>query len=754
MFNDQLEFKGDGLIYGTDNDYQNNRYNDNEEEGYYYNDNNNEGMVINSYIPNEAYQIRQEMLPQEQLDYMIQNDINIFPLPKPKPLVYNQKNGKTKTKAKKYQPFKQNSYGRVYGKSSGYIGGDLKAKTKKLSINNNSTNFNNKQIKQQDKQASQQFNLRTTSTNGLFDPVLKKNELDHGRRSQKQIEERTEKIKNYDVKFGIKVKNLKVYNNYVDMLDDMINAKTDKDFNKPEHFRRKNLTTDNLNKSKEKTIKHISNNLEFDFTEYEQVIESLEKQIEFERAKRTEVNMKYFQKMKELEEAKAKKLTGTAKPLTTKARTYIRSYSTQKLYKGNTKFKKDLNKSTDIVRNLIPQDRRPKSSQVVRDTMNKLKPSIKQYVDNTYDNVYKQIIKNNKDLITKSGRSENKALKSGRKRNQNNSTEFNNPNNNHNNQSNNNINIINSQELFSQPNTNLYTNPMSNPMYNSGKYVQFDGNASIENKILQEVISDKNINKQFNNTDKLTLLNNLNREIDSYNKGIPQLIDKVEKTINSINKNGCLNEKLHPLIEMASKHSGKLLHLHLDELIELLIDEVLEETVYELERIEHLEKTQKNKTQFVNFVSNYYNTFELMRNIEADVSQKLTSKDYGIRLKPDKNIILYKNPFENVDNEKALKQNNKTINPNLLLSPEAFCQKSTYRSLPPDSLIIKCEKYKKGFNEYMKTTGAFYFPNIFVLYDNIVDEVLKDILDEQLGFVCRQVDNFAMDIFKDEILNK
>jgi hypothetical protein len=702
MYDNQLDFQSNGFIFNNLPD----------REG-----------IINTYIPNESYQVRQ--MPQEQLDYMIQNDINIFPIHKPKPLVY-KKDNKAKKKIKTDQHFKPQSYGRVYGRSSGYLG-DLKVKK------------NQNKPKVSMSQQIPQFNLDTNNHKGLFDPGLKKNELDMVKRSQKQKEERIEKIRNYDVKFGIKVKNLKVYNNYIDMIDDMVNAKADKEFYKPEKLKSK--------KDKDLAVPNFSNlpnNLEFDFSAHEQVIQSLEKQIEFERAKRADINMKYFHKMKELEEVKAKKLTGSTKPLTIKSRKLMRSYSNPKIYKGDTRFKKDLNKSIDMVKNLIPKDRRPKSSVLVERSMEKIKPAIKTMIDKSYNNLYKEIIKNNQDLITKTGRSERKSLQSAKKRINNTSSELLHPK-----QENQYVNL-NSQEFNSVPNSNLFTNPMSNPMYHTHNFVQLNNPSSVENQIVHDIINEKNINK-FNTTDKLQLLNNLNKEIDSYNKGIPRLIEKVEKTIDRINTTGALNDKLHPLIDMASKHSGKLLHLHLDELIEMLIDELLEETVVELDRIEQVEKGQKNRKEFTSFISNYYKTFEIMRNIEHDVSRKLTTKDYDIRINSKRDIVVYNNPFEYPDNDSQLHRKT-NINQNMLLSPETFFQ-GVYSTKIHNGLIIKCEKYKKAFYEYMKTTGAFYHPNIFVLYDNVVEEIIKDLLDEQLDYTVRQIDNFAQDIYKEEVFN-
>ena len=99
------------------------------------------------------------------------------------------------------------------------------------------------------------------------------------------------------------------------------------------------------------------------------------------------------------------------------------------------------------------------------------------------------------------------------------------------------------------------------------------------------------------------MLDSLNKEIDRYNKGIPQLMEKVESTIDKINKVNIFDEKTHPIIKMASKQSGVLVHLHLDELIGSIIDDLLFECVEELEKIEEINNKKEQKRQLKNFVS-------------------------------------------------------------------------------------------------------------------------------------------------------
>ena len=352
------------------------------------------------------------------------------------------------------------------------------------------------------------------------------------------------------------------------------------------------------------------------------------------------------------------------------------------------------------------------------------------------------------------------------------------------------------QNIFSLPNemSNLSDRMIHNGSNN--KLILLNSK-NIENKIAGDIISQQNFDK-FVKMNKFDMLDSLNKEIDRYNKGIPQLMEKVESTIDKINKVNIFDEKTHPIIKMASKQSGVLVHLHLDELIGLIIDDLLFECVEELEKIEEINNKKEQKRQLKNFVSSYYQNFELLKNLETDISKKLTSKNYGgvksmqyvngmqmqiqsnelpYQLLPilsdnvkvenilssDENFpqdkttsnIIYTNPFENTT--KVLKKDRKVlINPNLLLSEEVFqTYKNTnlkYKSHIPNKLLYNIENYSKNYYDYLRTTGAFYFPNIFVLYDDIVKEIIKDILDDELDYSMKQIDNFVNDLYKDEVL--
>jgi hypothetical protein len=491
---------------------------------------------------------------------------------------------------------------------------------------------------------------------------------------------------------------------------------------------------------------NVKNNLDFDFTEYEQVIKSLEQEIEKERRMRTEVNMKYVHKMKELEQAKVKALIGNDKPVNKRTSKVINTYSANRSKSTikNSRFKNALNKTIDIIQSGMPKERRPRSCEVIDKQVKSSALAIKQVVDKSFNNLYKEIIRKNQHLITKSGRSDAKSRRTPKEHEKNKQ-----------------ISPRDNENITSYPmqsNTNLSINPMSintnilsSPAANS-RFILLNS-SNVENKMLQDVINQKNLDK-FNSLDKLQMISSLNQEINHYNKGLPQLINKVESAIEKINTTNYLSKNIHPIIEMASKHTGSTVHLHIEELVEYIINDLLIENVLELQFIEEQHDKQNNKQQFAGFLSDYYKNFELIKNIEIEVSKKLTTKNYNIKTniiqtKPDrKEIIIYRNPFE--VGEPGIS----AYNPNIVANREIFEKyKGTYKAKSHYDLILKCEGYKKNYLEFMKTTGAFYFPNIFHLYDEVVDDLLRELMDEQLSYCARQIDNLATDLFKDEIIN-
>lgn len=635
--------------------------------------------------------------------------------------------------------------------------------------------------------------------------MLKSNELDGNRKTQIQRNERMEKIKNYNVNFGSKVKNIQCYNNYMDMMDDIVNEKNEKDINNGNRINmqlrsksKQNLKSSSYNDipKVQKNLHNEINNLDFNFNQHEQTIKQLEDQINYERKLRTDINMKYFQKVKEWEELKFTILAGekNKKPLSQKTKKIMKRYSKSVARfnthrTGTTRFNKQINKSVDIIKRQIPKTRRNSADQI-NEKIKNVRPEIEKIVDYQINNLYKDVIKDvkNKNIFTIEGRKSNQMLKNRNSKSNlrckskpkisknintsNNANQINNMNNLplspiHQNLHDSEFNEFNSGLSSKNPfESNIYNYRRNNQINNNDRYINMNP-TSCQNKIgSNEVLFIKqNISPKIDNMNKFQMINTINKEIDKYNKGIPQLMDKVEKTIQKINKTNLLDDNIHPLIKMASKQAGMSVHLHLEELTEIIIDDLLIECVHELQKIEE-ENDNKQKIEDMKcYLSNYYQDLKLAQNLEMDVSKKLSSKNYLThkdilnhnleKNNMERKQIIYKNPFEteveNLKNNSSL--NTRNFNQNLYKNPENFYMRRSYKTAISKELYYSIDKYSKAFYEHLKVTGTFYYPNIFSIYNQVVNELLKECLEDELTFCMRQIDSFVSDIYKTEVMN-
>jgi hypothetical protein len=735
MYDNQLDFSGKNannyFIYSP-----NLREDNQNEENYQRND---------QYIEDlRNYQIEGHLMNQnsnnfvnypEQLDYMLNKNLNeVIQRETATPLVFknNQHYNKNKLHLKnKKINFKNgiNNFQSRLAKVKSTIKNGLKHMSKSTTSFKHTPTINTN------------WNTNIKNANGLFDPGLKKNELDTVKKSQIQRIERDNKIKTYDMKFGNKLKKIEMYNNYMDVLEDMENKGAEFEFAKKQLLKQKNqdkLKLEKINnqiyeleKKLPQPLKITANNLNFDFSAQEQLIKSLEEQIEMERKMRTEINMKYFNKMKEFEELKYKQLSGQVGKsnvrVSDKSRQLINRYSSKpvktRAKSSNSKFKKSLNQSANMVRIATAKPTvRLNSADKIKEKMKLIKPEIDNMIDKTFNDIYKGVIDKNKTMMR------NIYSKSRPQTTKN----FNY----------NNMNIEMNQNENLKENLNLYS-PLDN------KNIPLSPKDTM---MMSNPCSDNHSHNQQLQSDMIT---KLNKEIDSYSKGLPKLIEKVESTLEkiNINNNPLLNDKLHPLIKMASKVSGQVIHLHLDEIVELIIDDFLFECVDELQAIERKENKMREQASLKIAVKNYYHNFKNITNFEQDLNQKLESKNYftveqikavndnadymekEIQFKTDS----YTNPFQ---------QKNVTI----LTSLNKFLINKYTAKLHP-ALYDKIEDYSKNYLEHMKTTGAFYFPNIFVLYDQLTNELVNEVLNDQLDFCMKELDNFVSDVYKEEVFN-
>lgn len=65
-----------------------------------------------------------------------------------------------------------------------------------------------------------------------------------------------------------------------------------------------------------------------------------------------------------------------------------------------------------------------------------------------------------------------------------------------------------------------------------------------------------------------------------------------------------------------------------------------------------------------------------------------------------------------------------------------------------------CEKYKKEYDDYMKTTGVFFVPNVFLLYEDVVNKLTNEIFEECVSKSLKELDEMALNLVKSEVENK
>lgn len=515
MYENQLEFikphnnnnSFSGVYYSdilnndfSNNNFENPNYENHNESNFYQNNHNGLTNQINpafqkylyidernkiikqNEINNEVYARNQHLDYLEQLDYMNQHSVNIFPDLKPTPLVYNGLTNASSNKnlnSKKRRKSAKNPKKATWDINKNFLS-NLKNRVKKNKLKNKPNPRNNivclqNNCKDDEKRLEKiNFNFNANvdvnlnkNAKGLFDPNLKSNELDFPRKTVIQRLERMEKIKNYDVKFGSKVRKLEVYNNIMDMFEDLALDKEEKDFRKKEKSVPRKGKVDNKSANKkdfniinynlmhhddtEDLIKEnkskYKTNLDFNFSEHEQMIKALEQQITQERKLRAEVNFKYLQKMKELEENKIKDFIQlTAKSLSksasrskskgNKTRNNTSARNPQNLFKvylpeydlikdenknnfkhkhaeaEKNKFKNNINNSIDVLRkqNKLVDTRSPrvKSEEAMKIAIDEIKPGIDRMIEQDFQKII------NKDILLKSkskSNSKNKVIK-------------------------------------------------------------------------------------------------------------------------------------------------------------------------------------------------------------------------------------------------------------------------------------------------------------------------------------------------------
>lgn len=81
-------------------------------------------------------------------------------------------------------------------------------------------------------------------------------------------------------------------------------------------------------------------------------------------------------------------------------------------------------------------------------------------------------------------------------------------------------------------------------------------------------------------------------------------------------------------------------------------------------------------------------------------------------------------------------------------------KKSYYVAKIHNNLPDICERYRKEYDDYMKTTGVFFVPNVFMLYEDVVNKLTDEIFEECVSKSLKELDEMALNLVKSEVENK
>lgn len=697
MYNEQLNFNQE-------------QYSNNDNNYYTFNGNQNQPITeemydrmqrerIQAIIENEAFkekylQQQSNLIQNEQLDYNIKQEDN--------PMLYS---------------FGKPSYNKP-----------PQNKTKKVAIKNKVklTIAKKKPVLQKkNKNINRDFNVSSTALNnkGLFDPNLKVNELDRESYIDKQRQERMEKMKGYELKYGKKVKTLEKYNTFADAYSDYENKKNEYEYMKYMKNPTKGKSTVNdelikkLNSLKKPKIPEKVN-LDFNFDKYETMIKALEEQIMNEKLQREKENRAYMERLKDYHISKEDNPIMTKQIKRSKsAYRHVRSsrYGQQKKpFKINSKYHRQLSgvgsKVKQTINKAIPKQT---NEEIIKEKAKRIAKSLDKIIDSDCSNDKKSTISNKTNKILPS-----------------------------------NIDKISLQTFIdNQTNNNTQsTQPIIiQDKFTCDNYVIVSGNG-IDVNTANKVITEEKIHRQFEGKNNIEMLNAINKEIN--NQQLPQLESKVREVIQKITKNNMITLPNNKRLQSAIKSSGKTIQLHINEIIPSIIDDLLLEQVYELQFIEDISMKNQQKNNFIQYINDFFKSYKEMELYEKDIMSQLSSQN---KLAPYESCTVQNKPIP-LDTKylNQITSNNASTNNETIIARPI----PSYRTVPNEILNKKCEIYKDDFLEYMKAKGSFYFENIFGIYDEVVNEIAEKELNEQLEFCTKQVNEFVSTLCKEETINK
>ena len=150
--------------------------------------------------------------------------------------------------------------------------------------------------------------------------------------------------------------------------------------------------------------------------------------------------------------------------------------------------------------------------------------------------------------------------------------------------------------------------------------------------------------------------------------------------------------------------------------------------MFDLREIEEAQNAKLKKNYLLNGINEAYNNLFLISQNEFNVFKENNLKN---------NIIQDKNK-EN-DNKEKLN--------NIVLFKK-------FKALPDTKIVNLCEEYKNNFGEYIKKKGdnGYSKHELFKIYEEFFDKEIKYILNEELNDYIKNLDNYAKQMYHDEVL--
>ena len=218
-----------------------------------------------------------------------------------------------------------------------------------------------------------------------------------------------------------------------------------------------------------------------------------------------------------------------------------------------------------------------------------------------------RILKNIEDLERQKNNKINEILEQRNKANENNNNNLNNNNLDifRSNVSSNNDNIYNSKNKYISKSVNVYQAPI------------YSNNNNIYNNI------DKRI---LNYQDQMQILTELNNNISKFTSGIPKLVNKVNQTLDKIygNTDNPIKKAInnHPFVILASKSAFQMIQNNHEILIENIIDDLLIDCIFDLEKIEKARKELLEKEKFYEYINQAREALKIVRQKEKEILNK------------------------------------------------------------------------------------------------------------------------------------